>query len=55
MGLFRNLFWGFKTMIRTSFYVGSTYTFLSYFYVQEIKYRLEDTEETNHINELSVR
>ena len=55
MGLFSNLFWGAKTLIKTSFYVGTTYTFLSYFYVQEVKYRLEDTEETFHINKNNLK
>ena len=55
MGLFRNIFWGAKTLLKTSFYVGTTYTFLSYFYVQEVKHRLEDTEETYQINKTNLK
>jgi hypothetical protein len=51
MGILGTLWKGFKTITRTSFYVGSMYTFLAYFYVEEIKYRLKDTEETKRINE----
>jgi len=44
MGLFRNLFDGAKTIIKTTVYSASLYTFFAYFYVQEVKHRLGDTE-----------
>ena len=50
MGLFGNIFRGTKYLFKTSFYFGSFYTFLAYFYVQEIKYKLGDTAETDRIN-----
>ena len=43
MGIFRNIFWGAKTIARTSFYMGSIYTFLAYYYVQEVKFKLGDS------------
>ena len=55
MGLFRNIFRGTKTIIRTSCYLGGIYSFLAYFYVQEIKYQLNDSEEANAINERYFR
>ena len=51
MGILRTLWRGFKAITRSTFYLGSMYTFLAYFYVEEIKYRLKDTEQTKQINE----
>ena len=51
MGILRTLWRGLKAITRSTFYLGSMYTFLTYFYVKEIKYRLKDTEQTKQINE----
>ena len=50
MSLLNKVFWGVKTVVRTSLYLGTAITFFSYFYVQNIKYKLGDTEECERIN-----
>ncbi len=55
MGLFSNLFKGTKYLLKSSFYLGSIYTFFAYFYVEEVKYRLGDAQQTERINNEMLR
>lgn len=44
MSLFRKLFRAVKITSKYTLYLGGVYTFFGYFYVQEVKHRLGDSE-----------